>query len=217
MGKCLLGAIHMGRNNRKKRPSKQAQPHLRNGQAPTASTPDSATASQAGSSAETTVDQPTSAEQPGSPSEKQSAPKRLGSQHPDFLKNQGRLKRLTPEERHDFASKGGKAAAAMNRRNRDVREVLNLLLSSPLNDDNRSLMEEEFPSLSLDELGRMATMLTGQIKASEQGNPVAFKQLIELTETSSAAVKDDPVTANLRKLGKQAFSDDQLSCGEEDE
>lgn len=96
---------------------------------------------------------------------------------------------LTPQERKEKASKAGKASGASRRRQKNLREAINSLLSQKVNVGN--LQENESISQLMENFGLgeedTVTALTAaaMVRAAIAGSPQHAKLLIDMTEEES--------------------------------
>ena len=103
----------------------------------------------------------------------------------EFKENQGRLARLSEEERKEIARKGGLATQEKIRKRKSIKEMADIMLSCELNGEGREAVKKMFPELEEDEITYAAYIVFGQIMAAVgegKGNAKAFEKLIELQD-----------------------------------
>ena len=122
----------------------------------------------------------------------------------EFVENQGRFSKLSPEERSAIAAKGGKARAEKVAAQKSLGQLAKSMLASKIKKQDIDMILDRIPDIDSDDLTVGALVVYGQILAAAEGNPRAFEQLLALEGAVEREDKqDDKLTAALKEASKQ--------------
>jgi phage terminase large subunit len=113
----------------------------------------------------------------------------------------------TPEELREMTRKGGIASGIARRKKKETAELINIMLSSKLNDKNKKAVKSISEELEDDDLTVNSLMIAGQIKSAINGNVKAFEILQQYSQTGQKQDDSDNFIEALKGQVKETFSD----------
>jgi phage terminase large subunit len=113
----------------------------------------------------------------------------------------------TPEELREMTRKGGIASGIARRKKKETAELINIMLSSKLNDKNKKAVKSISDELEDDDLTVNSLMIAGQIKSAINGNVKAFEILQQYSQTGQKQDDSDNFIEALKGQVKETFSD----------
>ena len=113
----------------------------------------------------------------------------------------------TPEELRAMTRKGGIASGIARRKKKETAELINIMLSSKLNDKNKKAVKSISEELEDDDLTVNSLMVAGQIKSAINGNVKAFEMLQQYIQTGQKQDDSDNFIEALKGQVKETFSD----------
>lgn len=114
----------------------------------------------------------------------------------NFGENKGRLQKLTPEERKQIASKGGKKAQENARRNRSMEELAKMIMRCKPSKKIQDQIHNMFPDIDKKDIDNMTLLLS----------KVYEKALVDKDLKAFEIFRD---TAGYKPVDKSSFTDSE--------
>lgn len=108
------------------------------------------------------------------------------------LKNLEKGKRTRIESGDKAAksgSKGGIASGESRRRKKTMAEMVNIMLTSKLSNDQADELKETFGDIEAEDMTMQAKIIAGQFKSAAKGNTAAFNAIMSIQEKEKAAAE----------------------------
>src|SRR5574344_778854 len=110
-------------------------------------------------------------------------------------------------EARELSVKGGIASGVARRTKKETAELINIMLSSKLNDKNKKAVKSISDELEDDDLTVNSLMIAGQIKSAINGNWKAFEILQQYSQKEQKQDDSDNFIEALKGQVKETFSD----------
>ena len=110
-------------------------------------------------------------------------------------------------EARELSVKGGINSGIARRKKKETAELINIMLSSKLNDKNKKAVKSISEELEDDDLTVNSLIIAGQIKSAINGNVKAFEMLQQYSQTGQKQDESDNFIEALKGQVKETFSD----------
>ncbi len=121
---------------------------------------------------------------------------------------------LTPQQRHESASKAGKSSVVAKRKIKQLKSLAQAMLSCVADEDTAKDLKKLFPDLDVDELTVGAALVAKQIDKAAKGDTRAFESIrdtsgqkpVDKQDINQTVKTDDSTMAGIRELFETAVA-----------